>query len=260
MKQKSLFFIGALSVLIFEVGCLSSRLSCDKISQFSLMSALNQGLYETDFDYAEIKKQGDFGLGTFNSLDGEMVAIDGNFYQVKYDGSVSPVTDSEKCPFCVVKFFRAEKEVYLKEKTDYRQLCQRLDGELASKNIFYAVRIEGRFKFLKARSVPKQKKPYKNLSEAVKGQKVFEFRDVDAILVGFKFPECAQGINTGEWHFHFISKDRKQGGHLLDCSITGANILIDQTNDFFLRLPKNKEFMKMNLDASRREASLSAER
>jgi acetolactate decarboxylase len=260
MKRKNFIFLCAAFALIFETGCLTCLRHSDKISQFSLMSALGQGLYEVDFKYSEIKKQGDFGIGTFGSLDGEMIAVDGNFYQVKYDGSVYPVGDLEKCPFCVVKFFRADKTIYLKEKTSYKDLRQQLDNIIPSKNIFYAVRIEGTFDYVKARSVPKQEKPYKNLNEAVKEQKVFEFKDIEGALVGFKFPEYAQGINTGDWHFHFISKAKLQGGHLLDCSIREANIFIDQSNDFFLRLPKSKEFMEMDLSAASREASVRAER
>jgi acetolactate decarboxylase len=72
--------------------------------QTSLMSALIAGLYDGDMTYGEIRKHGDFGLGTFNNLDGEMVGFDGTFYQLRSDGSARPVTAGQKTPFAVVLF------------------------------------------------------------------------------------------------------------------------------------------------------------
>lgn len=259
MKQKNLISAGVIFALIFEIGCATCRPHSDKISQFSLMNALSQGLYEADFDYAEIKRYGDFGLGTFDGLSGEMVAVDGNFYQVKYDGSVSPVTDSQKCPFCVVKFFKADKTFFSEEKMDYARLCRWLDSIITSKNIFYAVRIEGNFSYLKARSVPKQERPYKNLNEALKEQEVFEFKDVNGTLVGFKFPGYAEEINTTGWHFHFISKDKSKGGHLVDCLTGKVDISLDETNDFFLKVPGNREFLKMKFNNGIKQEAASSE-
>jgi acetolactate decarboxylase len=46
------------------------------------VSALMKGLYEKDTTIANIKKHGDFGLGTFNDLNGEMVMLDGIVYQL----------------------------------------------------------------------------------------------------------------------------------------------------------------------------------
>jgi len=52
--------------------------------------------------YKELKKHGDFGLGTFNALDEEMIRLDGKFYQIKVDGIAYPVDDSMKTPFARV--------------------------------------------------------------------------------------------------------------------------------------------------------------
>jgi len=38
----------------------------------------------------ELKRNGDFGIGTFNALDGEMIGLDGAFYQIKVDGVAYP--------------------------------------------------------------------------------------------------------------------------------------------------------------------------
>src|SRR5580700_10395755 len=82
-----------------------------ELYQTSLMSALIAGIYEGEATYGEIRKHGDFGLGTFNQLDGEMIGFDGTFYQLRSDGSARPVAAEQKTPFAVVTFFHAEQEL-----------------------------------------------------------------------------------------------------------------------------------------------------
>ena len=49
------------------------------IYQTSLMSALLSGVYEGETTMADLLQHGDFGLGTFNHLDGEMIAFNRKF-------------------------------------------------------------------------------------------------------------------------------------------------------------------------------------
>ena len=77
-----------------------------EIFQNSTINALLEGVYDGSLTYGELRTHGDFGLGTFNALDGEMIAFDGNFYQVKSDGVAYPVADDQKTPFATVVFFR----------------------------------------------------------------------------------------------------------------------------------------------------------
>ena len=51
------------------------------------------GLYQEHFTIGQLKAQGDFGLGTFNLLDGEMIVLKGKVYQAKANGEVIEVTD-----------------------------------------------------------------------------------------------------------------------------------------------------------------------
>src|ERR1700730_7527058 len=50
--------------------------------QVSTSGALVQGIYERAVSSRFLLKYGDFGLGTFEYLDGEMVVLDGAPYQV----------------------------------------------------------------------------------------------------------------------------------------------------------------------------------
>jgi len=244
MSKNKIFLISFIVLSALAQGCLCAHQGRDTVSQFSTINALMKGFYETDFDFASIKEYGDFGIGTFNALDGEMVALDGKFYQVKSDGSVCKVDDSVKSAFCMVKFFSSDRKIRLKGENDYVHMIEQLEQKISSKNIFYAAKIEGRFNYVKARSVPRQQKPYKELSEAAKEQSVFEFKDIEGSLVGFRFPDYMSEVNMAGWHFHFISKDGACGGHVLDCTLADGYITIDESSDFYLELPRTEDFLK----------------
>jgi len=242
MNKNKLIFSGLFLLSIFLPGCVYTQQNKDAISQFSTINSLMCGLYDAEFNYARIKKCGDFGIGTFNALDGEMVALDGRFYQVKSDGSINNVTDSMKSPFCLVKFFQAGEKIQLNGERDYNGIIEKLEHSIASKNLFYAARIDGKFKYIKTRSVPRQGKPYKKLADAAKEQSVFEFKDIEGTLVGFRFPDYMSEINMAGWHFHFISRNGLAGGHVVGCVANNGTIGIDEASNFCLKLSRMDSF------------------
>ena len=60
-----------------------------EVYQTSTMGALLDGVYDGDVTIAELLTHGDFGLGTFNHLDGEMVVLDGVCHHLRSDGSAT---------------------------------------------------------------------------------------------------------------------------------------------------------------------------
>jgi acetolactate decarboxylase len=72
--------------------------------QTSTIDALLEGKYDGDVSFAQLEERGDFGLGTLNALDGEMIALEGNFYQVKADGRAYEIDKRTRTPFAVVTF------------------------------------------------------------------------------------------------------------------------------------------------------------
>jgi acetolactate decarboxylase len=236
--------------LLFSVMCIPADAQIkgnDLLFQTSTINALLTGLYDGETTFEDLKQHGDFGLGTFDGLDGEMVGLDGNFFQVTVDGSVHPVSGSAETPFSIVTFFRPDRTAIIEKADDYKHLTQALDNLLPSENIFYAVRIEGPFRFIRARSVPKQKTPYPPLSEVVRHQNIFEFHDIEGTLVGFRSPHYLQGINVPGYHLHFISQDRKSGGHVIECSMEGVRVALDDIHFLLLALPHTSDFYHMNL-------------
>ena len=114
-------------------------------------------------------------------------------------------------------------------------------------NIFYAMKIEGTFSYVKARSVPKQSKPYEKLIEVVADQPTFEFHDVEGTLAGFRRPEFVDGINVPGYHLHFLTEDRSAGGHVLELTTDDVQIEIDYTTEFELILLESSEYYELDL-------------
>jgi len=228
-------------------GFSNNHKNSDVLYQTSTINTLLEGIYDGDITFRELKEHGDFGLGTVNHLDGEMLALDGIFYQIKSDGIAYQVDASSKTPFAVVTFFEPDQTFSIDTPLAFKELYSYLDSLLPTENIFYAIKLEGTFSYIKARSVPMQKKPYPPLIEAVKEQKIFEFHNAKGFIVGFRLPEYMKGINVPGYHLHFITEDRKAGGHLIECNIEYVHVEIDYTNNFFMVLPEEEAFYNLNL-------------
>jgi len=234
--------------------------SRDILFQTSTLNALLEGLYDGPVTLHELSRRGDFGIGTFNALDGEMVELNGRFYQMRADSTVRRMKGSDRTPFAMVTRFEADKRVFIDQPIDYPQLQQRLDRILPSRNVFCAIKIEGMFSYVKVRSVPRQTLPYPRLAAVVKTQPTFELNGVKGTLAGFYVPEYAQGINIPGYHFHFITQDRKAGGHLLDCRVQQATIELDDTPELSLSLPRTDGFYRIDLPAESGSEAKSVER
>lgn len=219
----------------------------DTLFQTSTISALMQGVYNGTMTFKDLGAHGDFGLGTVQALDGEMVGLDGEFYQIKSSGKASRVNDPMKTPFAEVAFFKPEETFTVNGTSNLTELQSRLDGSLVTKNLFYGIRIDGTFDYVKTRSVPMQNKPYPLLSEAVKGQKIFEFHNSKGTIVGFRCPDYVGGVNVPGYHLHFITLDRSAGGHLLDFKLENASVSVDSLYEFEMELPDSEEFYQANL-------------
>ena len=218
-----------------------------EVFQDSTINALLEGVYDGSMTYGELRRHGDFGLGTFNALDGEMVAVDGDFYQVKADGVAYPVADDQRTPFATVLFFRPTVKRHLTGPLDYDHLQALMDGLMEGPNLFYAVRVDGHFATVTTRSVPRQEKPYPPLAQVAKTQPVFHLEDVSGTLAGFRFPDFARGLNVPGFHLHFLTADRRAGGHVLDLVLGRGELAVDATAHFHLELPTDTAFLHADL-------------
>jgi acetolactate decarboxylase len=227
--------------------------------QASTVGALLQGAYDGDLSFAELAEHGDLGLGTLNGLDGEMIALDGSFFRADVEGRVHPIAAAEQTPFAVVTNFEPTIDTRIEAALSHAELLQRLDQLLPAGASSCAIRLDGCFELVQARSVPLQARPYRPLTEVVAEQHVFELRDVAGTMLGFCFPAYVEGIEIAGHHLHFISDDRRRGGHVLDSRSHGLRVRIDPSDDLHVELPPRIELGDPDLAAETHAAIVRAE-
>jgi acetolactate decarboxylase len=218
-----------------------------ELYQTSLMSALIAGIYEGEATYGQIRKHGDFGLGTFNDLDGEMVGFDGTFYQLRSDGSARRVTGDQKTPFAVVTFFEPQQELDVVQQMTKSDLVAMIE-QATDANLFSAVRVDGIFDEVHTRTVQRQARPFPPLTEAAKHQAEKVFTNVEGTLAGFRSPTYAQGIGVAGFHLHFLRQDKQAGGHALDYRLRTGKVQVCTVHDLHVELPTSAEFLKTNFE------------
>lgn len=211
--------------------------AANELYQFSTINALLQGVYDGELTIKDLKKQGSFGIGTLNGLDGELIGLDGDYYQVKANGNVLKLTDDAKIPFATSLHFKSDRAAQF-HALDYENLQKSLDQMKNDTNYFYAIRIDGVFTKVLTRAIPKQDRPYKTLAEAAKEQHVFELNNIKGTVIGFWCPQYINGINVPGYHLHFISEDRKFGGHILTAALQAGNVQMSRIHAFRMELPQ----------------------
>lgn len=226
--------------------------------QVSTSSALVEGVYQGCVNVADLLRHGDFGLGTFDSLDGEMIVLDGECFQARSDGSVVQAPADELTPFAVVTNFTADETDQLARFSDWQDLLLQLDRHRKSDNSFIGIRISGTMGALQLRAACKTDSGV-DLVEATAHQSEFDLADIDGTLVGFWSPEFAGEVSIAGYHLHFISDDRQHGGHVLNVAAGDLKCELHRVNDLHLAIPETTEFLSAELNADNAEAIRRAE-
>ncbi|MGO9314272.1 MAG: acetolactate decarboxylase, partial [Syntrophobacteraceae bacterium] len=102
--------------------------------------AMMKGIYKETATIGEVKLHGDFGLGTFNDLDGEMVLLDGVAHQIRTDGQTCVVGDEVKTPFACATFFNPASVEKIDWELDNQGFMDLLERIIPSENMFYGIR------------------------------------------------------------------------------------------------------------------------
>jgi acetolactate decarboxylase len=208
------------------------------------LNALVEGIYEENIHLNEIMKRGDFGIGTFDDLDGEMVILDGAIYQITADGRVNRIDDPALTPYAEVTFFKPALFFDLDCEVQYGRFLEWLKSLIPSPNIFYAIRIDGEFARVRARSVPKQAN-YRPLADIVAEQAIFSFENIMGTLAGFYTPEFMSSLSVPGHHLHFLSTDLESGGHLVACSPRKVRASIQLIHRLELDMPMTQDYLKL---------------
>lgn len=238
--MKTLLTLILLSITVFAGWAQKS----DQIFHYSMMDAMRNAVYEGDIDVSVLKKNGDFGLGTYNLLDGEMLALDGVFYRIAPDGQVLLAEDNRKSPFASIVFFNKEKSIEIDAAGTWESFIIRLRNSLPKINQPYAIRIATVFDEISVGGATKQSpEDGIGLATLMKSRPIYNAKKVEGTLVGFYNPAYVNGIDLSPFHFHFISTDRKYGGHMISGKIAAVKITIelDQKTGYNLLLPQNSK-------------------
>ncbi|MFS7222804.1 acetolactate decarboxylase [Rahnella inusitata] len=215
--------------------------------QSSLMSALLSGVYEGETTMADLLKHGDFGLGTFNRLDGELIAFNNNIFQLRGDGTARRASPDQKTPFAVMTFFNPTNEYRIERPHSREQIHKVIDDVVASQNTFCALRIHGTFSRVETRTVPEQHRPYKPMLEAIEAQPTYHIEHSQGVLIGFLTPAYMQGINVAGYHEHFINQERSSGGHVLDYQVESGTLTFGTVEKLLIDFPQDSDFLHANL-------------
>lgn len=84
--------------------------------QVSTSGALVQGIYERAVSSTFLLDYGDFGIGTFNNLDGWGI------YQARSDGTVNKIVDDTGTPFAIVVKFAADQDQTIATASSFEEL------------------------------------------------------------------------------------------------------------------------------------------
>ena len=235
----------------------------ESLNQVALLQSLAQGYFGGTVKVRDMRSLGDIGIGTFEGLNGEMIMLDGTVYQALGDGRVVVADDQEAVPYATVTYFDNDVSVRLSDVKDKAAFEKILDEKVKEfgENSFYMIRLHTEFSSVLFRSEYGSQKPYPTLVEALKGKQTeFTAKNIKGTLVGLYCPNYMGGLNTPGWHFHFLSDDRKQGGHILELSLKQGSVEFDKTDKFTMILHDDKAFHEMNLAKDMSKDISSAEK
>lgn len=210
------------------------------------VNSLLKGFYRQETTIGELKSFGNFGLGTFNNLDGEMVMIDGIVYQLSTDGFTYPVKDSTKTPFAAVTYFSPQITEEFEGDADNAVFNSMLERLILSPNMLFAIRIDGVFNHVRVWSVSRQEN-YKQLTESEEDRPIFEFNNIEGILAGFYVPRFIKSLCMPGFHLHFLTADKKRGGHLHECNVKSMKITMQVLPRLTLNLPITIDYLTASL-------------
>ena len=237
MKRIGILIVVILLLIVASVGAQRDE---DVVFQASTLDVLSEGDFDGEVNVRQLARLGDFGLGTFNRLDGEMVVLDGEFYRVDSDGNVETVPNRTESPFAVVTHFDVDDSFTVDEATSCEDMQAQIDDVLPSEDLIYAIKVTGEFVSLTTRSPMRQRQPYPTLEEALETQVEFELEDISGTLVGFWVPSEFAEINVEGYHWHFLDDAREAGGHVLECEVADVTVEIDVSDRLRVVLPNGE--------------------
>jgi acetolactate decarboxylase len=235
--MSELEFLNALHVQVLRHREVRPEAHHHELFQTSTIEALLGGAFDGDVSISEILEHGDLGLGTLNGLDGELIVVDGQAWKADPNATLVRVPASSRTPYAVVVPFSSDAPIVLRGPVRFADLEGAIGHHLKGTTSPVAARIDGTFHSVRVRSVPRQRRPYPPLAEALAQQRISDLSDVSGTMVGFGFPNALEGIEMIGWHLHFVTDERTHGGHVLGFVLRDGVALLDDATALHVELP-----------------------
>ncbi len=217
-----------------------------KMFQVSTLQSLALRYTRAVITVGELMQHGETGLGTFEDVNGEMIAIDGKCWRAMDDGSVAEAGDSRGVPFSAVAYMDGCREFELSGNYTMESLKNELNNRIEEDfglNSMHVIQIHGTFEKIYARSEAPYRSHHVTLKEMLDTtQTSFEFSDITGSLVGVYYPDYMDGINAAGWHLHFVNDERTKGGHVYEIQMTKGKIRLAKKTSIEILLPKDPAF------------------
>lgn len=214
----------------------------DTLIHIGVANVVTSGYYRGHYSFDQVKQYGNFGIGAPANLDGEMVMLDGRVYQTLYTGATFEASGKTSAALAFVHFFEKDMECSFDQPQKMEIFYTALGG-LINRHLPTAIRVHGRFDYVRTRAFPPvTSHPAPSLQELSDQQRYFINHDVRGVLVGYHIPAFLQGINISGFHFHFLSDDRKRGGHVIDFGLRHGQVEMDVVHKLGVLLPPVAEY------------------
>jgi len=199
----------------------------DSYYQVSTFARLSAGCYKGTLTVDSLLEHGDFGIGTVEGIDGEMMIIDGLAYRAGIDLLPVRVPAGTLIPFAMLTYFETGISYGLVGIDNYDELKDKYGDLGTNLDLAMAVMIEAVFESITIRSVPGQVEPYPPLADVIADQSVEVLHNVRGTVLGFIMSDGLGDINIPGFHLHFLSEDLEHGGHVLDLAFDEGTMNVD---------------------------------
>ena len=207
------------------------------VYQYSIPDFLLRGQYGPVVSVAAAKANGiSLGIGAGVGL-GELIVVNGQYFLADPQGNLQPLKNSDSVSYLTGVEFKAEKTYTFKNIKSLDDLQNRVESSISSPYSFYAIEITAKHANITARSENIDHEPYTPIAQWIKtNQNVFSFKNLAVTMVMIRTPDNLSQLNL-KYHAHFISDDKKYGGHVFDFSAPEVTVKIAAENNVMIYLP-----------------------
>lgn len=216
------------------------------LTQFSDIATLLAGAMTGSWSIDEILTRGDTGIGTLDGSDGEVIILDKNAWHVSAEGTIRKLSGTERSPYAAVTYFDTYAPCTEVSGTA-EDLMKALLDTYQHAHHFMAIKVQGHFKRVQVRAVPKQTPPYQLFSSMEAPE--WDVRDTTGTLVGFYTPPQYEGVSVKGFHLHFLSESHDQGGHVIDFELDHGTLAVTLEDDFRQVFSSTQEAAQLRYDS-----------